>query len=414
MAKPELLTILQTRLFLHQITDEDALARLLNTQIIPAYIGFDATADSLHVGSLTQIMLLRWLQKMGHKPIILMGGGSSMIGDPSGKDRQRQMLTPTEISANIVTLQKIFAKYLHFGTKDNDAIIVNNADWLLELNYIDLLRTIGPHFSVNRMLGFESVRLRLEREQPLSFLEFNYMVLQAYDFMFLARDYGCRLQMGGSDQWGNIVSGIDLTRKMANIEVFGLTSPLLTTASGEKMGKSAKGAIWLNRDKCSEFDFWQYWRNSHDGDVGKFLRLFTELPLDEIARLEKLEGAEMNHAKIILANQITALCHNPSAANQAEQIAQKLFSQGTTDSNMASYTVTKTELEIGIKLFQLLHLSGLTTNTSEARRLIKGGGARINNEKIADENHIITLDSFKNNEFKLSSGKKNHILINLE
>ena len=303
-------------------------------QILSGYIGFDATADSLHVGSLTQIMLLRWLQKTGHRPIVLMGGGTSLIGDPSGKDTQRKMLTQDDIGKNIDGIGKIFDKYLTFGTGATDALMVNNHDWLAELDYIDLLRNVGTHFTINRMLTFESVKRRLEREQPLTFLEFNYMVLQAYDFRILARDYGCRLQMGGSDQWGNIVSGVDLTRRMENIDVFGVTSPLLVTASGAKMGKSADGAVWLNPDRFSPFEFWQYWRNVEDADIGRFLKLFTELPLQEIARLDALEGAEINDAKIILANQVTALCHGKQAADQAAQTAKKIFTEGATDENM--------------------------------------------------------------------------------
>ena len=410
----DFLHILQSRGFIHQMTDEQSLKDALMKRILSGYIGFDATADSLHVGSLTQIMLLRWLQKTGHRPIVLMGGGTSLIGDPSGKDTQRKMLTQDDIGKNIDGIGKIFDKYLTFGTGATDALMVNNHDWLAELNYIDLLRNVGTHFTINRMLTFESVKRRLEREQPLTFLEFNYMVLQAYDFRILARDYGCLLQMGGSDQWGNIISGVDLTRRMENIDVFGVTSPLLVTASGAKMGKSADGAVWLNADRFSPFEFWQYWRNIEDADIGRFLKLFTELPLQEIARLDALEGAEINDAKIILANQVTALCHGKQAADQAAQTAKKIFTEGATDENMPRYDVGRDAIESGLKLYQLLKGAGLSPSNSEARRLIKGGGVRVNGLQILDDNANVSFDFFHDGQFKLSCGKKKYILIILK
>ncbi len=420
MPKSELLHILTERGFIHQLTHADEMDNLFaKQQNIAGYIGFDATADSLHVGSLLQIMLLRWLQKTGHQPIVLMGGGTSMIGDPSGKDTQRQMLTMQDIDSNIVGIKKIFSNYIDF---DNDkALMLNNADWLMGLGYIPLLRDIGAHFSINRMMNFDSVKLRLEREQPLSFLEFNYMILQAYDFMVLARDYDCRLQMGGSDQWGNIVNGIELARRLLNKDVFGVTSPLLTTASGAKMGKSAGGAIWLNEDKLPCYDFWQYWRNVEDADVGKFLRLFTELPLDEIARLEKLRDKEINDAKIILATEVTTLCHGKAKAEQAAKTAQTLFaSNNQTAENMPEFLLPQAKLTEGILLAQLLNDSDLCDSNGDARRQIKGGAIRINDTKIDDEKMSINSKFFsenaangQDNAIKISCGKKKHLLVKL-
>ncbi len=420
MPKSDLLHILTERGFIHQLTHADEMDTLYAKQKnIAGYIGFDATADSLHVGSLLQIMLLRWLQKTGHQPIVLMGGGTSMIGDPSGKDTQRQMLTMQDIDSNIVGIKKIFSNYIDFN--NDKALMLNNAEWLMGLGYIPLLRDIGAHFSINRMMNFDSVRLRLEREQPLSFLEFNYMILQAYDFMVLARDYDCRLQMGGSDQWGNIVNGIELSRRLLSKDVFGLTSPLLTTASGAKMGKSAGGAIWLNEDKLPCYDFWQYWRNVEDADVGKFLRLFTELPLDEITRLESLQDKEINDAKIILATEITTLCHGKEKAEQAAQTAQTLFASGNqTAENMPEFSLNKGDLGDTILLTQILAMTGLCDSNSDARRQIKGGAIRINDEKISDEKISIGSDFFAentasgyNNAIKLSCGKKKHLLVKL-
>ena len=352
------------------------------------------------------------MQKTGHRPIILMGGGTSMVGDPSGKDTQRQMLTTDDIANNINGIKQIFTRYLDFADSGNGAIMVNNADWLTALNYIDLLRHVGTHFTINRMLSFDSVRLRLEREQPLSFLEFNYMILQSYDFMILARDYDCRLQMGGSDQWGNIVSGIELTRRLLCKDVFGLTSPLLTTASGAKMGKSASGAIWLSGEKLSSYDFWQYWRNVEDADVGKFLRLFTELPLDEISKLESLQGAEINQAKITLANQVTSLCHGQAAADEACQTAQGLFASAQKHAdNMPEYMLSRAELPI--LLPQLLMMANMTASTSEARRHIKGGAVRINDDRIDSETTQLAEADFGDNGLKLSLGKKKHLQVKL-
>ena len=420
MPKSDLLHILTERGFIHQLTHQDEMDNLFSQKKnIAGYIGFDATADSLHVGSLLQIMLLRWLQKTGHQPIVLMGGGTSMIGDPSGKDTQRKMLTMQDIDSNIVGIKKIFSNYIDFN--NDNALMLNNADWLMGLGYIPLLRDIGAHFSINRMMNFDSVRLRLEREQPLSFLEFNYMILQAYDFMVLARDYDCRLQMGGSDQWGNIVNGIELSRRLLSKDVFGLTSPLLTTASGAKMGKSASGAIWLNEDKLPCYDFWQYWRNVEDEDVGKFLRLFTELPLDEITRLESLQDKEINDAKIILATEVTTLCHGKDKAEQAAKTAQTLFASGNqTAQNMPEFLLNKADLGDRMLLAQLLATTGLCDSNSDARRQIKGGAIRINDEKINDEKISIDKDFFsentatnQDNAIKLSCGKKKHLLVKL-
>lgn len=398
--------------FFHQCTNLEALDELASKEVISAYIGFDATANSLHAGSLTMIMLLRLLQQTGHRPIVLMGGGTTKVGDPSGKDEQRQLLSDADIAANIDGIKGIFEKYISFGDGPRDAMMVNNADWLDELSYISFLRDYGRHFSVNRMLAFDSVKLRLEREQPLSFLEFNYMVLQSYDFLELYRRYGCRLQMGGSDQWGNIVSGADLARRIDQVEIFGLTAPLLTTAGGAKMGKTADGAVWLNEDRLSPYEYWQYWRNTHDADVGKFLKLFTELPLDEIARLEKLEGAELNDAKKILANEATALCHGRDAAELAEQTALKTFEQGTLGDNLPSINVNQSDLADGIFAYELLKSAGLAGSNGEARRLIKGGGARVNDEKIADDSVKIMLSDLNNDGvIKLSAGKKRHALV---
>ncbi len=420
MPQSDFLHILTERGFIHQLTHEDEMDKLFATEKnVPSYIGFDATADSLHVGSLLQIMMLRWLQKTGHKPIILMGGGTSMIGDPSGKDTQRQMLTEADIANNIVGIKQIFSNYIDFS--NDRAIMANNADWLMGLGYIPLLRDVGAHFSINRMLSFDSVRLRLDREQPLSFLEFNYMILQAYDFMVLARDYGCRLQIGGSDQWGNIVNGIELTRRLLSIDVFGATTPLLTTASGAKMGKTAGGAVWLNEEKLSCYDFWQYWRNIEDADVGKFLRLFTELPIDEIKRLEQLQDAEINDAKIILATEVTTLCHGKEKAQQAAKTAEKLFtSDEAIAENMPEFMVSSALLGDGIMLAKLLHESGLCLSNSDARRQIKGGAIRINDGKIDNENMILTMNIFTEqaidgtkNALKLSYGKKKHLLVKI-
>ena len=392
---------------MHQATNIEELDQLASKRCIPAYIGFDCTADSLHVGSLIQIMMLRILQKTGHKPIVLMGGGTTKIGDPSGKDSQRPLLSDQDIEKNKQGIKRIFENYLHFGDGANDAVMVDNAEWLDELGYISFLRNFGMHFSVNRMLSMDSVKLRLDREQPLSFLEFNYAILQAYDFMELRRRYGCLLQMGGSDQWGNIVTGIDLTRRVDEQSVYGLTSPLITTASGAKMGKSAQGAIWLNEDHLSVWDFWQFWRNTEDNDVGRFLRLFTELPLDEIARLEALEGQDINEAKIILANEVTALCHSAEQAKEAEATAKQAFNEGKLAAGLPQH---KASLPLG--LIDALKICGFAASNGEARRLIRGGGARINDISISDEDHQITPEATNpDGEIKISAGKKRHAIL---
>ena len=410
--RSDFVTAVTERGFLHQCTDLEALDKRAVDGPISAYIGFDATANSLHAGSLVPIMLLRLLQRTGHRPIVLMGGGTTKVGDPSGKDDQRQLLSDAQIQANIDGIKGIFERFISFGEGPTDAIMVNNADWLDELAYIPFLRDYGRHFSVNRMLGFDSVKLRLDRQQPLSFLEFNYMVLQAYDFVELGRRHDCVLQMGGSDQWGNIINGVELGRRSADLELFGLTSPLLTTASGAKMGKTATGAVWLNADLLTPYDYWQYWRNTEDADVGRFLRLFTDLPLDEIARLEKLEGAELNDAKIVLANAATTLCHGAKAAGTAEDTARKTFVDGGAGDDLPTIEVARSELEPGMAAFALLTRAGLTKSNGEARRLIKGGGARLNDERIADEMASVSLADLNDQGLlKLSAGRKRHALV---
>ncbi|MBV9552967.1 MAG: tyrosine--tRNA ligase, partial [Alphaproteobacteria bacterium] len=371
--------------YIHQCTDEAALTARLSAGTVAGYIGYDCTADSLHIGSLLGIMLLRLYQRCGHKPIVLMGGGTTRIGDPSGKDEARPLLTDAEIARNMAGIRQVFAKFLTFGGGPADALMVNNADWLDELKYIPLLRDVGRHVSVNRMLTQDSVKLRLEREQPLSFLEFNYAILQAYDFVELARRYDCVLQMGGSDQWGNIVAGVDLGRRTADKELFGLTTPLMTTASGAKMGKSVGGAVWLNAEKLSAYEYWQYWRNTEDADVGRFLRLFTELPLDEIARLETLRDSEINHAKKVLATETTALCHGRAAADEAARTAATVFDAGGIAEGLPQVAVGHDALSRGVPAFELFVRAGLVSSNSEARRLIKSGGARLNDAVIKSE-----------------------------
>ncbi|MBM3544434.1 MAG: tyrosine--tRNA ligase [Alphaproteobacteria bacterium] len=408
--KSDFLRELKDRGYIHQATDEAALDKLARAETVTGYIGFDCTAPSLHVGNLLSIMLLRKLQQAGHRPIVLIGGGTTKVGDPSGKDEARKLLTDTEIAANIAGIESVFSKFLSFG--DGGAIMVNNADWLDTLNYIDFLRDYGRHFSVNRMLTYESVKLRLEREQPLSFIEFNYMVLQAYDFVELYRRYGCRLQMGGSDQWGNIVSGIELGRRSDGVELFGLTSPLLTTSSGAKMGKTAAGAVWLNPDMLSPYDYWQYWRNTEDADVERFLKLFTELPLKEIARLGKLSGAELNEAKKILATEATALVHGRDAADRAADTARTTFEQGEIAANLPTLDVPRAELKKGLGVLNASLQVGFVNSTGEARRQIKGGGLKINDEAVADDRRLLTLsDLTPEGVIKLSLGKKRHVLI---
>jgi tyrosyl-tRNA synthetase len=399
----DLLRTLSTRGYIHQITDAGALDALATTQIVPAYIGFDATAPSLHVGSLVQIMMLRHLQRSGHKPIVVMGGGTTKVGDPSGKDESRKILTNADIAGNIASIRRVFERFLTFGDGPTDAVMVDNADWLDTLEYVPFLRDIGKHFTINRMLTFDSVKLRLEREQPLTFLEFNYMILQAYDFLELSRRNGCRLQMGGSDQWGNIVNGIELTRRMDSTQLYGLTTPLITTADGGKMGKTASGAVWLNADALSPYDYWQFWRNTADGDVGRFMRLFTDLPLNEIARHEALQGAEINSAKRLLAFEATAMAHGVSAAGMAEQTADATFSGGHGD-DLPSHAIATEVIGIVDALIALK----FATSKAEARRLIAGGGARIDGEKVTDEGALVAPGT---DPVRISAGKKLHGLI---
>ena len=401
--KSELLRLLDTRGYIHQATDANALDALATKEVVPGYIGFDATAPSLHVGSLVQIMLLRRLQQSGHKPIVLMGGGTSKIGDPSFKDEARKMLTTDLIGENIASIKRIFERFLTFGDGPSDAVMLDNSEWLDALEYIPFLRDVGQHFSINRMLSFDSVKLRLDREQSLSFLEFNYMILQAYDFMELSRRTGCRLQMGGSDQWGNIVNGIELTRRMDSVEVFGVTTPLITTADGGKMGKTVSGAVWLHEDQLPSYDYWQFWRNTDDRDVGRFLRLFTDLPLDEIARLESLEGSEINAAKIALANAATTMCRGEDAATMAAETARRTFEEGAAGGDLPSIQVSDS-----ISLIDALVALDFVASKKEARRMIQGGGARVSGEVVSDENAVIAL---QNDAVKISAGKKKHGLI---
>ncbi len=446
---------MRERGFLHQCTDESGLDELLKDHApVAAYIGFDCTAPSLHVGSLMQIMVLRWLQKCGHKPIVLMGGGTTKIGDPTGKDEARKMLTDEAIAFNMRGIEKLFGRYITFGKGPTDAIMINNDDWLNELKYIELLRDYGSLFSVNRMLTMDSVKQRLEREHHLSFLEFNYMILQAYDFVKLNEKYKCRLQIGGSDQWGNIVTGVEFQRKIVSdnylnrlykkhpktgviskeeydsvnqemenlpkeidrelteVNLFGLTTPLITTSSGAKMGKTEKGAVWLDAKMTSPYDFWQFWRNTEDADVGRFLRLFTELEMDRVRELEKLEGADINQAKIILANAVTALCHGPEEAKKAEKTARETFAEGGVGEDLPTVAIEKSRLKEGIPAFKLLHEAGLAASGGEARRLIQGGGAKINDAPFTEETRIITLADFGEKDIiKLSAGKKRHALV---
>jgi len=398
--KSDLLRLLDERGYIHQMTDAAGLDSLASKQVVPGYIGFDATAPSLHVGSLVQIMMLRRLQQAGHKPVVLMGGGTTRIGDPTGRDESRKMLTDETIESNIASIRTIFDRMLTFGDGPTDAVMVNNHDWLGRLGYIELLQEVGTHFTVNRMLTFDSVKLRLEREQPMTFLEFNYMILQGYDFWHLAGEMGVRLQMGGSDQWGNIVNGIELSRRKDGLEVFGVTTPLLTTADGAKMGKTAAGAVWLNDDQLPAYDFWQYWRNADDRDVGKFLRLFTDLPLDEIARLEALEGSEINAAKVVLANEVTRLVRGEEAASTAEATASATFAGGGVGEDLPELALPAA----GLPLVDALVGIGFAASKGEAKRLVAGGGARIDGEQVRDEGYLIPGGA----EVRISSGKKKH------
>jgi tyrosyl-tRNA synthetase len=409
--RSEFLCLFQARGQLAQCTDPEGLDALFTREIVPAYIGFDCTAASLHVGSMLQIMTLRRLQQTGHKPIVVMGGGTTKIGDPSGRDETRQLLSDQQIEDNKKSIQQSFQRFIRFGDGPTDAIMIDNAEWLDALGYIPFLREVGRHISVNRMLTMESVKLRLEREQPLSFLEFNYMIVQAYDFFELNRRYGCRLQCGGTDQWGNIVTGIDLGRRLGSAELFGLTSPLVTTASGAKMGKTAAGAVWLNPDMCSPYDYWQYWRNTEDADVGRFLRLFTEVPEDEIKRLKKLEGAELNEAKKILATEATMLAHGKDAANAAADTARRTFEEGASAEGLPSFEIEEAKLAAGIPAANLAQMAGLTKSTGEARRLIQQNGLSANGVAIADVTASLSTKDLKDGVIKLSAGRKKHILV---
>ncbi len=412
--RSDFLNVLTERGFIHQSTDAAGLDAQLMSGPLCAYIGFDCTAASLHAGSLVQIMMLRWLQRTGHRPLVVVGGGTTKIGDPSGRDESRQLLDDAQIERNKASLSSVFSQFLSFDAGPAGATMVDNAEWLDDLKYVPFLREVGRHFSVNRMLTQDSVRMRLEREQPLSFLEFNYMILQAYDFAELYKRYGCRMQMGGSDQWGNIVMGIELGRRVAQAELFGVTSPLLTTSSGAKMGKTAAGAVWLKAELLSPYDYWQYWRNSEDDDVTRFLKLFTELPLEEIARLAELQGAERNEAKKILATEATALLHGRAAAGEAAETARRTFEEGANAEGLPTVTVAKDQLQAGIAAANLFCDAGLTSSSSEARRLIKGGGIRVNDRPVTDERATISLaDLQADATIKLSLGKKRHVLLKL-
>ncbi len=410
--KSDFMRVLDARGYIHQCSDAQALDGGANDGMITGYIGYDCTAPSLHVGNLISIMMLRKLQQSGHKPIVLMGGGTTKVGDPSGKDDTRKLLDEAQIAQNMDNIKRVFSRFLDFGEAGNGAIMVNNDTWLKDINYIDFLRDYGRHFSINRMLSFDSVKLRLDREQPLSFLEFNYMILQAYDFLELNRVHKCTLQMGGSDQWGNIINGIELGRRVDSTALFGLTTALLTTSSGAKMGKTAQGAVWLNDDMLSVYDYWQFWRNTEDGDVGRFLRLFTEVGEDEIVRLENLEGQELNDAKKILATEATALAHGNEAAQKAAQTAMETFETGSTSEGLPSVGIPASELAQGIGLLQAFVMAGLATSNSEARRHIKGSAARVNDQVVNDEKTVLTCDNLASDgTIKLSIGKKRHVLL---
>ena len=410
--KSDFLRTLSERGFIHQISDETGLDDLFAKETVTAYIGFDPTAPSLHAGGLIQIMMLHWMQKTGHRPIALMGGGTGMVGDPSFKDEARKLMTLDTIADNIASIKRVFTNYLTFGEGPQDALMVDNGDWLRKLNYLEFLRDVGAHFSVNRMLSFDSVKLRLDRQQSLSFLEFNYMVLQAYDFVELNKRYGTRLQMGGSDQWGNIVNGIDLGHRMGTPQLYALTSPLLTTASGAKMGKSLNGAIWLNPDMLSAYDFWQYWRNTEDADVARFLKLYTTMPLDEIARLGALGGSEINDAKKVLATEVTAMLHGRAAAEEAADTARKTFEEGALAESLPTVEIAKAELGAGIGVLALFVKAGLAGSNGEARRHVQGGAVRINDAPVSDDRQVIgDADVTVDGIVKLSLGKKKHVLV---
>lgn len=410
--KSEFLRVLAERGFIHQVSEPEALDELAARGSITGYIGFDCTAPSLHVGSLLPIMMLHWMQQTGHRPIALMGGGTTRVGDPSGKDESRKILTDDNINENLRSIREIFSKFLTFGSGGRDAIMANNADWLNALNYIDFLRDVGRHFSVNRMLSFDSVKMRLDRQQELSFLEFNYMILQAYDFVELHKRTGCVLQMGGSDQWGNIVNGIDLGRRMLGVQMFALTSPLITTSSGAKMGKTAAGAVWLKPDLVSPYEYWQYWRNTEDADVERFLKLFTVLPLGDIARLAALQGQEINEAKKVLATEATALVHGRSAAAQAEGTARKTFEEGALAEDLPAIEIPRREIDAGLGVLAAAVRAGLVSSTSDARRQVKAGGLRVNDAPVSDEKLMLgARDLTPEGVIKLSLGRKRHVLL---
>ena len=409
--KSEFLKTMQARGYIHQVSHPDELDAAAAGGIVTAYVGFDATAPSLHVGNLISIMMLRRLQQAGHKPVVLMGGGTTKVGDPSGKDESRKLLTEADIAANIASIRTVFEKFLTFGEGPTDAVMVNNDDWLSKLGYIEFLREYGPHFTVNRMLTFDSVKLRLEREQPLTFLEFNYMLMQAVDFLHLNRTRGVQLQMGGSDQWGNIINGVELVRRMDHKAAFALTTPLLTTSSGAKMGKSAAGAVWLNADMRSPYDYWQFWRNTEDADVGKFLRLFTDLPLHEVARLENLPGAEINEAKKVLANEATRMLHGAAEAEKAAAAAQAAFEQGGLSADLPTHEIPTAELGAGVQLADLAVAAGLAGSKGEARRLAQGGGLRVNDVAETDANRNVTTADLVDGVVKLGAGKKKIVLV---
>jgi tyrosyl-tRNA synthetase len=409
--KSDFLNVLSERGLVHQISDPEGLDAKCMEGPITGYVGYDATATSLHIGNLITVTLLYWLQETGHRPITLMGGGTSMVGDPSFRDDQRQLLTPEKIDENIAGIKRVFGRILRYDDSPTGAMMINNADWLMKLNYVDFLREVGRHFSVNRMLTFDSVKLRLDREQSLSFLEFNYMIMQGYDFVELSRRYDCILQMGGSDQWGNIVNGLDLSHKMGGPQLYALTTPLLTTASGAKMGKTAQGAVWLNGDLFSPYDFWQYFRNTEDADVERFLKIFTRLPLDEIGRLARLKDTEINEAKKVLATEATAVVHGRQAAEEAAETARKTFEEGALSANLPTIEIPKGELDAGTGLLTLLVSAGLAGSNGEARRHVKGGAVRVNDDPVGDERMTVDAGHLADGVIKLSLGKKKHVLV---